>query len=260
MRKSTRYGIIGTTVFAILVLLLFLLVKLPSMQNSFNEPVYINLGDAPDGVGVSVPSPAMSAPVEVKSKATAAASPSLHENVETQIANSPVSMPDSKKTNKNSVVKQENINKKKDQKLIDEAFQRAQQAKKSAEQQGIINRAQKLGSVFGANHGNGSGNGQGDHVQGNPLGVIGGNGVNVSVSGRSPMYIPSPVYQSNDEGTVTVHVVVNRDGNVSNAYIGVSTTTSETLRDAALQAARKSKFSKGDHDAIGTIVYHFVLK
>jgi len=260
MRKSTRYGIIGTTVFAILVLLLFLLVKLPSMQNPFNEPVYINLGDTPDGVGVSVPSPKMSTPMEVKSKANATASPSLHENVETQIANSPVSMPDSKKINKNSVVKQENIDKKKDQKLIDEAFQRAQQAKKTAEQQDIINRAQKLGTVFGANHGNGAGNGQGDHVQGNPLGVIGGNGVNVSVSGRSPMYIPSPAYQSNDEGTVTVHVVVNRDGNVSNAYIGASTTTSETLRDAALQAARKSKFSKGDHDAIGTIVYHFVLK
>ncbi len=260
MRKSTRYGIIGTTVFAILVLLLFLLVKIPSIQNAFNEPVYINLGDAPDGVGVSVPSPALSAPMQVKSKVPASSSSVSHENIETQIANSPVSMPEAKKTSKKSVVNQENIDKKKDQKLIDEAFQRAQQAKKTADQQGIINRAQKLGSVFGADHGKGSGNGQGNHVQGNPLGVIGGNGVNVSVSGRSPMYIPAPAYLSNDEGTVTVHVVVDRDGNVSNAYIGASTTTSETLRNAALLAAKKSKFSKGDHDAIGTIVYHFVLK
>ena len=261
MRKSTRYGIIGTTVFAILVLLLFLLVKIPSIQNSFNEPVYINLGDAPDGVGVAVPSPATSAPMVVKSKAIASSSPASHENVETQIANSPVSMPDVKKTRKNSVVKQESIDKKKDQKLIDEAFQRAQQAKKTAEQQqSIINRAQKLGSVFGEDHGKGFGNGQGDHVQGNPLGVIGGNGVNVSVSGRSPMYIPSPAYLSNNEGTVTVHVVVDRDGSVSNAYIGASTTTDETLRNAALLAAKKSKFSKGDHDAIGTIIYHFILK
>jgi TonB family protein len=74
------------------------------------------------------------------------------------------------------------------------------------------------------------------------------------------MYIPSPTYQSNDEGSITVHVVVDRDGNVSNAYIGTSTTTSETLRSAALEAARRSKFSKGTNDAIGTIVYHFVLK
>jgi TonB family protein len=261
MRKSTRYGIIGTTVFAILVLLLFLLVKLPSMQNSFNEPVYINLGDAPDGVGVSEPSPAMSAPVKVKLKATTAA-PSSHENVETQIANSPVSMPDVKKTNKNSVVKQENIDKKKAQKLTDEAFQRTQQAKKAAEQQDIINRAQKLGSIFGKDQGAGSGNTQGSGVQGNPLGTVGGsaNGINASVAGRSSLYIPSPTYQSNDEGTVTVHVVVDRDGSVSNAYIGASTTTSEILRNAALEAARKSKFSKGNNDAIGTIVYHFVLK
>lgn len=262
MRKSTLYGIIGTTVFAILVLLLFLLVTLPSLQNPYNEPIYVNLGDAPDGVGVSVPSPAMTAPMEVKAKPVSSASqqPSSHENVLTQLKKSPVSMSETKKIIKNSIAQKENIDKKKDQKLIDEAFQRAAQAKKNAEHQDAINKAQKLGSVFGANHGIGSGNGQGDHVQGNPLGVVGGRGVNASVSGRSSMYLPSPAYQSNDEGTITVHVVVDRDGNVSNAYIGASTTTSESLRRAALEAARKSRFSKGETDAVGTIVYHFVLK
>jgi TonB family protein len=260
MRKSTRYGIIGTIVFAILVLLLFLLVKLPSIQNPFNEPIYINLGDAPDGGGISVPSPALSASVEVKSKAKVSSSASSDENVETQIANSPVSMSDKKKATKKNAIKSESINKNKNQQLIDKAFQRTLQVKKTAEHQQDINKAQKLGSIFGTNYGKGGGNGQGNHVQGNPLGVIGGNGINVSVSGRSSMYIPSPAYQSNDEGSITVHVVVDRDGNVSNAYIGASTTTSETLRSAALEAARKSKFSKGTNDAIGTIVYHFVLK
>jgi TonB family protein len=260
MRKSTQYGIIGTIAFAILVLLLFLLVKLPSTQSPFNEPIFINLGDTPDGAGVSIPLPALSTPGKIKSKLEVSSSSSSHENVETQITNSPVSMPDQKKATKKNAIKTGNIDTKKSQKFIDEAFQRTQQAKKAAEHQQDINKAQKLGSVFGTNFGKGGGNSQGNHVQGNPLGVIGGNGINVSVSGRSSMYIPSPTYQSNDEGSITVHVVVDRDGNVSNAYIGTSTTTSETLRSAALEAARRSKFSKGTNDAIGTIVYHFVLK
>lgn len=258
MKKSKFYGIIGTTVFAIVVFLLFLLVKLPFTQSSYSEPIYINLGDANDGVGVSVPSPAMSAIPTKSEKQTSLVS--THQNVLTQVENSPVSMPETKKKKiKTEISQKENIEKKNDQKLAEEAFQKAKLAKQESEKQ-AINRARKLGSVFGTDQGHGGGSGQGDAVQGNPLGVIGGNGVSVSVSGRSPLYIPSPSYQSNDEGVVTVHVMVDQNGNVSNAYIGASTTTNQTLRNAALEAARKSKFSKGNHDAIGTIIYHFILK
>lgn len=260
IKKSEAYGIIGTMVFAILLFLLFWLVRLPFTENSYDEPIYINLGNSDNGGGVEIPQAAATATVSEKSQKV---NPHItnEEHLMTQVDESPVSVPDNAKKDKKKPIPNENQQKANDQKLINQAFERAQAEKQKAEQE-AISKAQKLGSIFGKDQGQGSGNTQGSGVQGNPLGTVGGsaNGINASVAGRSPLYIPSPSYQSNDEGTVTVHVVVDRDGIVTNAYIGASTTTSQTLRSAALEAARKSKFSKGDHDAIGTIVYHFILR
>ncbi|MGC9151468.1 MAG: energy transducer TonB [Microbacter sp.] len=259
IKKSEAYGYIGTTLFAVLLFLLFWLVKLPFTQNSYNEPIYINLGNSTEGGGVELPQEAAAATASEKSQITPQHAVN-HENLMTQVDESPVSVPNQIKQTKKKPIPNENQEKVAAQKMINQAFQRAQAEKQKAEQE-AINKAQKLGSLFGKDQGQGAGNTQGSGVQGNPLGTVGGNanGISASVAGRSPLYIPTPSYQSNDEGTVTVHVVVDREGSVTNAYIGASTTTSQSLRNAALEAAKKSKFSKGDHDAIGTIVYHFIL-
>lgn len=260
IKKSEAYGIIGTMLFAILLFLLFWLVKLPFTQNSYNEPIYINLGNSNDGGGIEIPQEASNTTASANSQKAIHHIATNQENIMTQVNESPVSVPNTRQLKKKTIPN-ENQEKANAQKMVNQAFERAQAEKQKAEQQ-AISKAQKLGSIFGKDQGAGSGNTQGSGVQGNPLGTVGGsaNCINASVAGRSPLYIPSPSYQSNDEGTVTVHVVVDREGIVTNAYIGNSTTTSQTLRNAALEAARKSKFSKGDHDAIGTIVYHFILR
>lgn len=260
MRKSKIYGIVGTTVFAVLVLLLFFLVQIASIQDNYTEPVEINLGDSEDGVGAAVANPAPPTSVTPPPPSSTHKMESNDENLATQANESPVSTVEKKKTTINkSTPKELEENRKK----IQQDLLKQQQAKAEATQQAsIADKARKMGSVFGSNHGNGSGDGQkGDGTKGNPLGKVGGTGsVVANVSGRSVTSTPSPAYNSNDEGKVTVNVTVDKDGNVIRAYIGSATTSSEALRDAALQAARRSKFSSGSNEAIGTITYRFILK
>jgi colicin import membrane protein len=259
MRKSKIYGIVGTTLFAGLVLLLFFLVQFTSIQDNYTEPVeVINLGDSEDGVGAAVPDPAPPTSA-VPPPPSTHKQKSMDENLANQLDESPVTTVEKKKA---TVVKQTPQQLEENRKKIQQELMKQQQAKAEAAQQAAVaDKARKMGSVFGSNHGNGSGDGQkGNGTKGNPLGKAGGTGVSVSVAGRSVTSTPSPAYNSNDEGKVTVNVTVDKEGNVIRAYIGSATTSSEVLREAALQAARRSKFSSGANEAIGTITYRFILK
>ena len=267
MRKSKIYGLVGTTIFAALLLLLLLLINIVSLQDIHSEPVIINFGDSEDGVGLAVPAPAPpTASVPAKAEGSKQkAQPD--ENLASQLDESPVTTVEKKKP---IVVKQQTPKQLEDnrKKIQDDLLKQQAKAKAAADaaiaaqQAQAADKARKMGSVFGSNHGTGSGDGQsGSGVKGNPLGKIGGTGnVTASVAGRSVTSTPSPSYNTNDEGKVTVNVTVDKDGNVIKAYIGSATTTSEALREAALAAARKSKFSSGSNEAMGTISYRFVLR
>lgn len=260
MRKSKIYGIVGTTIFAVLMLLLFLFVRIESMQDSYNEPIVVNLGDSEDGVGAAVPNPAPpTAPLPVQPASHKEKAQPQNENLATQADESPITAVEKKKptvTKPTAHQLEENR-----RKIQNDLLQQEQAKEEAVKQAQIADKARKMGSVFGSNHGTGSGDGQsGSGIKGNPLGKVGGTGVSVSVAGRTVTLTPSPAYNSNDEGKVTVNVTVDKDGNVTRAYIGSATTTSETLRDAAIQAARRSKFSTGTNEAIGTITYRFILK
>lgn len=260
MRKSKIYGLTGTALFATLLLLMFFLVRIVSIQDNYTEPVEINLGDAEDGVGAAVTNPAPPTQTVPPPPSHTKQQASDDENLATQANESPVQTVEKKKTTvKKQTAKELEDNRKK----IQQELMKQQQVKAQAAQQAAVtDKARKMGSVFGSNQGNGSGDGQkGDGTKGNPLGKVGGTGsVVANVSGRSITSTPSPSYNSNDEGKVTVNVTVNKDGNVIRAYIGSATTSSDALREAALQAARKSKFSPGSNEAIGTITYRFILK
>jgi TonB family protein len=260
MRKSKIYGITGTAIIGGLILLLFLLVQITSKQEVFNEPVVINLGDMEDAAGPAVTDPGPPAtvvpsqPASVKSQKG-----NPDENLASQMDESPVTTVE-KKQNKPVKPSQKQLEENR-KRIQEELFKQEQTRKVAAQQAAIADKARQMGSVFGANHGSGSGDGQsGDGVKGNPLGKVGGTGVVASVSGRTVTSTPSPSYTTNDEGKVTVNVTVDNSGSVIKAYIGSATTTSEVLRDAALQAARRSKFSAGTHEAVGTITYRFILK
>jgi TonB family protein len=260
MRKSKIYGIVGTTTFAGLVLLLFFLVRIASIQDNYTEPVLINFGDSEDGVGAAVASPAPPTAVVPPPPSTTKEQASDDENLATQANESPVQTVEKKKTEIKKVNPKELEENRK--KILQDLLKQQQAKAQASQNAAIADKARKMGSVFGSNQGSGSGDGQkGDGTKGNPLGKVGGTGsVMASVAGRTVTSTPSPAYNSNDEGRVTVNVTVDKNGNVTRAYIGGATTSSEALRDAALQAARRSKFSSGSNEAIGTITYRFILK
>ena len=110
--------------------------------------------------------------------------------------------------------------------------------------------------------------------QGNPFGLFnaknhygepgnGGNGISFSLKGRKSKYLPKPNYSSNDEGTVVITVTVDRKGKKTKAIPGArgTTTTSSILWKLAVKAAYKSQFTQdinAPEEQKGTITYHFI--
>ena len=84
------------------------------------------------------------------------------------------------------------------------------------------------------------------------------------LGGRDMMgELPRPRYDIQEEGRVVVTITVDPDGNVIETRINNRTnTTNLQLRNAAVEAARRTKFSKSNdaNNQTGTITYYFKLK
>ena len=121
--------------------------------------------------------------------------------------------------------------------------------------------------LFGSGSGSGSGSsnteGAGSNTSkgSNPVGSGISNGNSWSLNGRSLNgKLSAPQYNSNSEGIVVVRIRVNAAGQVVEATKGSGTNTSDqALIDAAINAAKKTNFSSGNGDVIGTITYKFKL-
>ena len=75
--------------------------------------------------------------------------------------------------------------------------------------------------------------------------------------------LPRPAYNIQEEGRVVVTITVDPDGNVTETRINNRTnTTNLQLRNAAEEAARRTKFNAigGKNKQTGTITYYFKLK
>ena len=123
------------------------------------------------------------------------------------------------------------------------------------------------GNASGDGTGNGTGNGAGvgdgteNSRQGNPVGKGSPTG-NWSLTGRELIgSLVQPVYTSNDVGNITVSIRVNENGVVESASISAPTDISDAkTRNAAIVAAKKTRFSKGSGISTGTITYNFQLR
>lgn len=84
------------------------------------------------------------------------------------------------------------------------------------------------------------------------------------LAGRSVMgSLPLPTYNVQESGTVTVRIMVDREGNVTSAVPIKSTTTNAKLLSAAVEAAKIAKFNTSDSAPDlqeGTITYKYRLK
>jgi len=160
-----------------------------------------------------------------------------------------------------------------DQQKLENEKTLAQQKKK--EQEAINKASANVNGVFsngsstsGTGNGKGSGNGTGTGagngsepgIQGSITGHGNSNGNNWSLEGRSLIGgIVKPRYDSSTIGKITVQIYVDSNGNVTDATIYRPTTISDVeMRNDAIKAAKKVKFSRGEGRKYGTITYKYV--
>ena len=146
----------------------------------------------------------------------------------------------------------------------------ARQAALEAEQKQNIEN--QMAGLFGNGSGDGnrgetSGTGTqgvstGNASHGRTSGIGGWGSYDLGGRGVGSGGLVKPSYTANDYGTVVVDIIVDPQGNVVNATLGRGTnTTSTSLKNEALRAARSTKFNSVNKQGnqTGTISYKFNL-
>jgi TonB family protein len=73
--------------------------------------------------------------------------------------------------------------------------------------------------------------------------------------------LSKPSYENNIEGRITVSIRVDANGKVIGATIGSPTNISDVkTRNAAVNAAKSTRFTAGNGISTGSITYNFRLK
>lgn len=138
------------------------------------------------------------------------------------------------------------------------ALERARK-KKEAE---AIAKAQQMGNLFGKTDGTsvGGGDTKGEGQKGNPVGHGSSGTGSWKLDGRGLKgNLPAPSKDFKQEGKVVVQIRVNAAGQVVSAAVTGGDVSDKTTQQLALDAAKKAKFTEGEHDQIGTITYIFKL-
>ena len=268
-KKQERHIVatIGTILFMVLLFLLLWFVRLFAVLPEEEEGVEVAFGEVEDAGGymaeeseaVPLPSPETAAPIEPSSPSD---NDLMTQEDEEALA---LRKAAEEKEKARRQAEAERLQKQREEQARIEAERKAREAAEAAEkakQAEAIAKANQMGSLFG-NSGNtsGSGDGQGDGQKGNPVGHGSSGGNNWSLSGRSLKgTLPQPSNSFNQAGKVVVQIRVNAAGQVIDARetTGGNISDKQTIQ-LALDAARKAKFTEGDHDQIGTITYIFKL-
>ena len=247
MTKKTErhiWAAVGTFLFMLLVLLLLWLIRLSAVVPEQEEGIELAfVEEMPDTGGYPSDAPNPS-PVPEDAPAAPAA-PAVSQPT-------PATPPEHIVSEEETLA----IERARKEKEEREAAERARKQKEAE----AIAKANAMSSLFG-NTGNnaqtGSGS-QGAGQKGNPVGhgSSGGNSWNLSGRGIKGT-LPKPANTFNQEGRVISEIRVNAAGNVISATIKGGTISDKQTQQLALDAARKAKFTEGDHDQIGTITYNF---
>lgn len=86
--------------------------------------------------------------------------------------------------------------------------------------------------------------------------------VSFSLSNRSKVKLPPPVYLCETAGKIVVNITVNAEGQVTDTYINSSSSSdNECLIDTAIEYAQNAVFSNAERKSqIGSITYYFQSK
>ena len=272
LKKSEIESGVATTIICIIILLILLFCGMTVHKDEMDEGVMISLGYAEEGFGESVPNPTPTptpeaAPVPTPTPPPAAPEVSTPSEEDLMTQEDPSVALEAEKKRKQAEeeakrrAEEERIAREKAEQERIAREKAAEEARIKAEQEAKKNQASSLaGSAF-QNMGKGQGQTKGETQQGNPAGQGSQGGHSWSLDGRNLLgKLAQPSYQGNEEGRIVVEIRVDASGNVISAAIHKHTTiTNETLRNAAVEAAKKNKFSTGGGVAIGTITYNFRL-
>lgn len=247
MKKSELYASVGTVVVCGIVLAILLLYGFSISKKDIDEGLMVSFGEEIEGFGQSelVAPPTAVAPV------VPPVSTPKNEDLMTQDDESVVLAAKEKEKKRKEEERQ---------RLLEEQ-RRQEQQRIAAENQRKIDQAKAAAGAFGKSPGTGSGNTTGDAMQGNPAGSGSSGGHSWSLAGRSLNGgLPKPAYNGDQEGRIIVNIRVDRAGNVTDVSIASgSNISNKELRDASLQAAKRTKFTAGSDVAMGTITYQFRL-
>lgn len=286
LEKSKIIGAIGTIAVHALLLLVLLFMTLPNLEPEEEEGLAVAMGtDLVGGEDLFEPTPASE--IEgAESVQPAPEQPAAPDEILTQDLEESVSMSDSKKK-KEEEKKQKELAEQKRKKEAELAEKRRRDAEKKAIEDAKRKKAEEIGnrakSVFGGSGSGGVGNNQtsagvgdggGKGSKGNPFGGADSKNANgASKSGTNNSWslagralsgkLAEPSYNAYEEGTIVVQIMVDKSGSVIKAECGRGTNIDNpTLRMAAVEAARKTKFNaiRSGNIQSGTITYNFKLQ
>ena len=253
-KKQERHIVatIGTIVFMLLVFLLLWFIRLFAVLPEQEEGVEVAFGELAEAGGyqdeqseaVPMPSPQEVSPV-------LPSEPAVEELVTTE---DPEALALEAAKKKREAEERQRLE-------AERKAREAAEAERKAREAEAISKANAMGSLFGqTGNTSGSGNSQGSGQKGNPVGHGSSGGNNWSLNGRSLKgTLPQPSNDFKQEGKVVVQIRVNAAGQVVSASVSGGDVSDKQTQQIALEAARKAKFTEGDHDQIGTITYIFKL-
>ncbi len=287
-KKEKRAGVIGSTIFHAVLLILFMVLGLSSIPQE-EEGILVDFGDSPTGMGASEP---------LRNEPTGERNTPPPVNEPKPVTPPPVTTPETSNESVNTqdfeeapaISEEEKARKKAEKKRLEEERERQEQIerqnrieeerqrqeelerqrqleeerRKQEEQERQTNEARNnVQGAFSRSDGSGSSQGEteGSGNQGKLTGEAGagnyegsgrgGSGTGYDLSGRSlDGALPKPEYNIQEEGIVVVEITVDKNGNVTSAepILKGTTTQNSYLWREARQAAMKARFNR-DPDA-----------
>lgn len=255
MKKKTEQHIkasVGTVLFLVSVFLILWYVRLSAVVPEQEEGIEIEFSEVEEEEPL-LPAAGQSAYAEEQTNASPAEPAAPAEVIAT---NPTPSSPPEQITSEEETLALARARKEKEER---EAAERARKQKEAE----AIAKANAMGSLFGKTGGtntSGDGDAQGTGQKGNPIGRGSSGGNSWSLAGRGIRgTLPQPSNDFKQEGKVIVQIRVNAAGQVISASVTGGDVSDKQTQQLALDAARKAKFTEGDHDQIGTITYIFKL-
>ena len=253
MQRNRIIALASTIVVHVVILLILgtiALTRQPVKPNT-ESGIFIQVGNIDEASGTFEPYAPQNTPEQIAVKENIPlndAPNTLTQSIEESVAIDSIKQQE-KKREEERLLAQEQARQKETQNLISSTMQSAFGAGSDSE-----------GSRGDATTGNGvQGNIAGNSATGLTQGTAGWGGF--SLNGRKCINLPKPSYRSNEEGKVVVDITVDKNGKVVAASIKAGSNTNETLRSAALVAAKKAQFDKSENSVQkGTITYYFKQK